>query len=305
MAVSQARSAHVTVARQPSRGGLEPVVDAGERIVAATGLVDGRAAAPVLDAFDPAVAAAGLAVGRAGVPVLERIELIVAPGERIALVGGNGSGKTTLLRVLAGLDAPLAGVLRWTGQPLPRGARRVQTVGVLFQGEPASRYTVRELVTLGLALDGPPSAAAQRQVDAAIARAALGGLADRPCATLSGGEAQRALLARALVAGPRVLVLDEPTNHLDPAGRAMVYAVLDRLRGSVAVIVATHDLELAASCDRVALLHGGRIAALGAAGDVLTPARLAAALGVVVRRLEDPDGGPPMFRVVGSRSEVA
>jgi iron complex transport system ATP-binding protein len=176
----------------------------------------------------------------------------------------------------------------------------VQAVGVLFQGEPASRFTVRELVTLGLGLDGPPSAAARGRVDDAIASAALAGLADRPCATLSGGEAQRALLARALVARPRAIALDEPTNHLDPAGRAMVHALLDRLRGAVAAVIATHDLELAAGCDRVALLHGGRITALGMPTDVLTPALLAAALGVQIRRLDDPSGGPPLFRMVAT-----
>jgi iron complex transport system ATP-binding protein len=253
----------------------------------------------------PAIHATGVAVGRAGPPVLARIDLAVAAGERIALVGANGSGKTTLLRALAGLDLPLAGTIRWSGQPLPRGSRRVQAVGVLFQGEPAARFTVRELVTLGLGLDEPPSRAARLQVDAALAQAALTGLADRSCATLSGGEAQRALVARAMVAEPRAMVLDEPTNHLDPAGRAMIHALLDRLRGRVAVVIATHELELAATCDRVVLLHAGGVAALGAPADVLTPARLAAALGVHVRRLDDPDGGPPLFRVVGPCAEGA
>jgi len=262
----------------------------------ADGLVVGhKPGSPILDA-------SGLAVGRAGAPVLAGIALAIAPGERIALVGANGSGKTTLLRALAGLDRLLAGTIRWEGAALPTGADRVRTVGVLFQGEVGSRFTVRELVGLGLGLDGPASAAAQRQVDAAIAWAQLAALADRSCAALSGGELQRALLARAVVAGPRAVVLDEPTNHLDPAGRAMVHALLDRLRGRVAVIVATHELELAATCDRIALLHGGRLAALGTPGEVLTPAQLAAALGVQIRRLDDPDGGPPLFRVIAART---
>src|SRR5439155_14696713 len=117
----------------------------------------------------------------------------------------------------------------------------------------------------------------------------------------SGGESQRALLARALVATPRLVLLDEPTNHLDPAGQAMVEALLDRLRGEIAVVIATHDLALAASCDRVALLHAGRVAALGAPAEVLAPRQLATALGVEVRQLDDPDGGPPVFRVVAPR----
>jgi iron complex transport system ATP-binding protein len=249
----------------------------------------------------PTVAAIAACVGRGGRAVLAGIDLAVARGERVALVGGNGSGKTTLLRALAGIDRPLAGRLAWAGGALPDGAERVRRVGVALQGEAASRFTVRELVTLGLALDHPPGAAARRAVDEALALAALEDLADRSCAALSGGEAQRALLARALVARPRLVVLDEPTNHLDPAGRAMIGALLDRLRGEVAVVIATHELELAASCDRVALLSGGRIARLGAPGEVLTPDRLAAALGVEIRRLDDPAGGPPLFRVVGRR----
>lgn len=246
----------------------------------------------------PVIEAKAVAVGRGGAPVISGLDLGIAAGERLALVGANGSGKTTLLRVLAGLDQPLAGAVRWAGRALPRGPERVRMVSVLFQGEPASRFTVRELVTLGLGLEGPPSAAARRQVDDAIAHASLRAQADRPCATLSGGEAQRALLARALVAQPSVLVLDEPTNHLDPAGRATVHAVLDQLRGRVAVVLATHDLELAASCDRVALLHGGGVTALGEPEEVLTPTKLAAVLGVQVRRLDDPDGGAPLFRVL-------
>ncbi|HVK74191.1 MAG TPA: ABC transporter ATP-binding protein [Kofleriaceae bacterium] len=246
-----------------------------------------------------AVTATSVAVGRGAAPVLTGVELTVHAGERIALVGGNGSGKTTLLRALAGIDRPHAGTIAWAGGALPPGPARAAAVGVVFQGEPPSRFDVRTLVGLGLALDGPLSPSARRTVDAALAAAGLAGLAERACASLSGGEAQRALLARALVAGPRLLLLDEPTNHLDPARQAALLDELDRLRGTVAVVIATHDLGLAATCDRVALLAGGRIAALGPATDVLTPTRLAAALGVAVRRIDDPAGGPPLVRVTG------
>jgi ABC-type sulfate/molybdate transport systems ATPase subunit len=152
----------------------------------------------------PVLAAAGLAVGHRGGAVLTGVDLVVRAGERLALVGANGSGKTTLLRVLAGLAPPLAGALGWARaepserglRPLPDGAARVRTVGVLFQGEPASRFTVRELVALGLALDAPPSPAARARIDDALALAELSALAERPCATLSGGEAQRARWSR-------------------------------------------------------------------------------------------------------------
>ncbi len=248
----------------------------------------------------PVLEAAGVTVARGAQVILAGVDLVVQRGQRVALVGGNGSGKTTLLRALAGLDRPIAGALRWRGTALPAGAARVRTVGVLFQREPTSRFTVRELVTLGLALDGPPGAIARGQVDAAIARVGLTELAGRSCATLSGGEAQRAMLARALVASPAVLLLDEPTNHLDPAHQAGLLGWLDRLRGEIAVVLATHDLALAARCDRVALLHDGAIAAFGPAAEVLTPALLARTLGVRVQRVEDPDGGPPLLRVLGA-----
>ena len=156
---------------------LEAVGRAGglaEPILEAAVLAVGRA----VGVAEPILEATGLAVGRAGAHVLAGVELAVRSGERVALVGANGSGKTTLLRVLAGLDPPLAGTVRWAGGPLPHGSARVRAVGVLFQGEPASRFTVRELVTLGLALDGPPSAAARRRVDDALALAELAGLAD-------------------------------------------------------------------------------------------------------------------------------
>jgi iron complex transport system ATP-binding protein len=241
-----------------------------------------------------------LAVGRARRAVLTGVNLRVERGERVALIGANGCGKTTLVRVLGGIDAPLAGSVRWRGQPLPLGAARTRSVGMLMQSEAPSRFSVRELATLGLALDGPPSAAAAREVERVLDWMELAALAERPCAELSGGEAQRAVLARALVASPDLLLLDEPTNHLDPARQAALLALLDRLRSSVAVVLATHDLGLAAACDSVVLLHAARVTAIGAPKDVLTPAQLHTALGVRVRRLDDPEGGPPLLRVLAA-----
>jgi sirohydrochlorin cobaltochelatase len=239
----------------------------------------------------------GLAVGRAGRVVVGGIDLGVAPGEQIALVGANGCGKTTLLRALAGLDRPVAGEIAWQGGPLPPGPARARTLGVLFQNESPAPFTTAETVALGLGLDGLPGDEDRRRVQTTLAQMDLTTLALRACRTLSGGEWQRAGLGRALVAGARLLLLDEPTSHLDPARRAHLRRLLDALRPDVAVVLATHDLEQAATCDRVLLLSEGRPLALGPPATVLTPAHLARALGVTVRRIEDPQGGPPLFRL--------
>jgi iron complex transport system ATP-binding protein len=245
------------------------------------------------------LSATGLCVGRGSEAVLRDLDLAVAPGERVALVGANGSGKTTLLRALAGIDRALAGQLRWQGSPLPSGRARIGKLGVLFQNELPGPFTVRELVTLGLGLDRPPGAADRVRVEAALAQVSLGALADRKVARLSGGEAQRAAIARAIVARPAVLLLDEPTNHLDPAQRAAMLRLFDHLRGTMAVVLATHDLDCAASADRVLLLGGGTIIAAGAPAAVLTPAALQATFGTDVsfRQLADPAGGRLFLRV--------
>jgi iron complex transport system ATP-binding protein len=247
----------------------------------------------------PVLTASALAVGRGGHAVLRDLAFAIAPGERVALVGANGSGKTTLLRALAGIDRPLAGSVRCDGMPVPVGPARIGKLGVLFQTELPGPFTVRQLVTLGLGLDRAPRASHRAEVEAALAQVHLQALADREVARLSGGEAQRAAIARALVARPRVLLLDEPTNHLDPGQRAVLLALLDDLRGSIAVVLATHDLDCAAAADRVLLLGQGGIVAAGPPAAVLTPAPLSATFGagITFRQLPDPAGGRLFLRV--------
>jgi iron complex transport system ATP-binding protein len=259
------------------------------------GMSAGRVERPVSYAptEDAHLRVLGLTLGYGESVVLHELDFAHAAGQVLALVGANGCGKTTLLRGLAGLIDPLAGTIVRDG-----GGGR-SPAGVLFQNEMVAPFTVRELVTLGLGVNGRPSLPQRQRVEAILTELDLDGLAERHCGQLSGGEWQRTRVARALVAKPNLLLFDEPTNHLDPARRAECFALLDRLRGNVSIVLATHDLELAAQADQVLLLVEGRLLASGAPGAVLTTALLRQALGVDVRRWDPPDGSAPFYRVTG------
>jgi sulfonate transport system ATP-binding protein len=189
----------------------------------------------------------GLSRAFAGRTVLAGLDLDIAAGEFVALIGRSGSGKSTLLRALAGLDREVTGQLSVAGP-----------VSVAFQ-EPrlVPWKTVLANVTLGLRVADPQAAA----------RTALAevGLAERASAwplTLSGGEAQRASLARALVREPRLLLLDEPFSALDALTRIAMHRLVLRLwaHHEPAVLLVTHDVDEAlALSDRVLVLANGRI----------------------------------------------
>lgn len=179
--------------------------------------------------------------------VLDRLDLSVAPGEFVALLGRSGSGKSTLLRVLAGLDAVPPGVAR-----LPR--RRA----VVFQEPRLMPWkTVAQNVALGLRRDDAEEAAR-----AALAEVGLAARADAWPVTLSGGEAQRAALARALVRQPELLLLDEPFAALDALTRIRMHALVGDLWRAhrPAILLVTHDVrEALLLADRVLILEDGRI----------------------------------------------
>ncbi|MDO7835634.1 ABC transporter ATP-binding protein [Sphingobium sp. HBC34] len=184
-----------------------------------------------------------------GRPVLDGLDLSIHAGEFVALLGASGSGKTTLLRILAGLDAPDHGEA-WT----PRART------VVFQ-EPRlipSRTVWRNVV---LGLDG--AAARRDRAVAALAEVGLSHRADAWPATLSGGEAQRAALARALVREPRLLLLDEPFAALDALTRIKMQRLIASLceAHGPATLIVTHDVDEALLlADRVLLLRDGAIA---------------------------------------------
>ena len=184
-----------------------------------------------------------------GRTVLDRLELSLEPGSFTALLGRSGSGKTTLLRTLAGLDPtpPDAGVV------VPR------PTAVVFQ-EPRLLPWAPVWQNVALGLDGPD---ARARADAALAEVGLARQAEAWPLTLSGGEAQRAALARALVRAPGLLLLDEPFAALDALTRLRMHALVLDLwrRHRPAVLIVTHDVDEAVLlADRVLMLDAGRIA---------------------------------------------
>ncbi|MFC0282552.1 ABC transporter ATP-binding protein [Camelimonas abortus] len=209
-------------------------------------------------------------------PIISGVSLMLAPGARLAIVGPNGAGKSTLLRCIYRLHRPIAGSVRIDGADvwsLP--ARRVaRMVAAVLQESPGDfAFTVREMVDAGrtphvFGLLG--RAAGAKAVDVAMARMDVAHLARRTFSTLSGGEKQRALIARALAQQPGVLVLDEPTNHLDIRHRLEAIALL---RGLEMTIVTTlHDLDMAADvADHVLVLRDGRQMAFGPVRETLQP----------------------------------
>ena len=217
----------------------------------------------------------------AAAPALAGVTLGVAPGEVVGVIGPNGAGKSTVLRVLTGLVKQAAGEARLDGRPLdsysrPALARRVALVPQA--PEVPTGFLVRELVAMGraphLGLFGTARKRDDEAVAAALAATDTGGLAGRRVETLSGGELQRVVFARALAQEPAYLLLDEPTSHLDLRYQVdlLRYARAQAAAG-VGVLLVIHDLNLAArSCDRLALLDGGRLAAAGTPREVLVAA---------------------------------
>ncbi len=215
---------------------------------------------------------------------LEQVDLDVARGEMLAIVGPNGSGKTTLLRLLSGLLHPRSGSLRVCGMDPSRVDRRAFARQVAVVGPAATLgfpYTVLEVVLMGRSphLEGFRLESRQDLEAAGFAMemTETASLAERVFDTLSSGEKQRVAMARAIAQQPRLLLLDEPAAFLDIKQQA---ALCDRLRElstreSLTIVSVLHDLNLAALYfERVAMLKNGRIFALGSSAEVMTYANV-------------------------------
>jgi putative ABC transport system ATP-binding protein len=204
--------------------------------------------------------------GASQLTILDGVDLRIAEGERVAIIGSSGSGKTTLLSLLAGLDRPTSGEILLDGQsltPLNEDARaslRAGRVGFVFQSfQLLGGFTAHENVMLPAELAGLADASARAK--AALERVGLGARLTHYPYQLSGGEQQRVAIARAYSGEPRILFADEPTGNLDSeTGERIIELLfeLNRVSGTTLVLV-THDASLAARCDRQLKLSSGRV----------------------------------------------
>ena len=211
--------------------------------------------------------------------ILSDITFTVEPGEVVALIGPNGTGKSTLIRAISGVLSPTGGTIAFGGTELTRLSpqARARVVAVVPQARQlGGAFTVEQTVTMGRTayMDwlGTVSEKDSQVVQQALHDTCMIHLAERRIATLSGGEQQRVLFARALAQAPSLLLLDEPTNHLDLKHQAGILELTRAQAGqkNLAVLMALHDLNLVALfADRVILLHEGRIAADGVPQQVI------------------------------------
>jgi putative ABC transport system ATP-binding protein/lipoprotein-releasing system ATP-binding protein len=199
--------------------------------------------------------------GPAATVALQPTDCEVTSGARIALLGPSGSGKSTLLHLLAGLDEPTVGTMQWPALG-DRAHLRPGPVAVVFQGPSLlPPLTVLENVALPGVLDGASDADARVHARAALDLLDLAELADKLPEEISGGQAQRAAVARAVAGRPRLMLADEPTGQLDRAhGAALVDVLLEAAdHADAALVVATHDPTVAARLATRWEMHSGRL----------------------------------------------
>jgi len=205
--------------------------------------------------------------GATSVAALDGVTLTVRRGEFVAVMGPSGSGKSTLLNVIAGLERPTSGWVRVDGEDLAAldeaglAGHRSKRVGMVFQAfNLLPRYRVVDNVALPLIFAGVPRAERTARARALLDRLGMSSRAEHRTNELSGGELQRAAIARALVGGPAILLADEPTGNLDSANGAALIALLDELnRGGQTVLLVTHDGSIARHAGRIMHLRDGKV----------------------------------------------
>ena len=201
--------------------------------------------------------------GDGSLPAVDAVDLAVAAGETLALLGSSGCGKSTTLNMIVGLEEPTAGDIRVDGRSVlgvPPGRR---DVGLVFQDYAVfTHMTVRQNLAFGLAVRGVGKAETARAVAEVSALLGIGGRLDAKARDLGGSELQRVAIGRTLVTRPSILLLDEPLSNLEAAARLAMRRELRRLQGEIGltIVYVTHDqIEALSLADRIAVMNAGKI----------------------------------------------
>jgi len=206
--------------------------------------------------------------GASTLEVLSGVDLVVKEGERLAIIGASGSGKTTLLQIMGGLDDPTSGDVRVNGESMAgiddatRSLRRNQFIGFVYQFHHLlPEFTAVENVAMPLLIRRMARKDALDQASELLARVGLGTRLDHKPGEMSGGERQRAAVARALITEPKLVLADEPTGNLDAGNGEQVLELMLSLNRefSTSLVIVTHDHSIAERMDRILVLDEGQL----------------------------------------------
>ena len=245
--------------------------------------------------------------------VLDGLDIDIREGEILGILGPNGCGKTTTLKNLNKNLSPMGGCVLLDGTDLEDMSKKeiAQKVAVVPQtNEIQFSFTVRDIVSMGRMpfqrlMEGE-SSQDEKIIDEAIRRTGLEKFSERHINTMSGGERQRVIIARAIAQTPKILLMDEPTLHLDISMQFDTLNLVHRLskEQGLTVVIVSHDLPMAARyCDRIVMIHDHRVFAAGTPQEVLTPENMRIVFNVDAELSTDPKTGKPTVLLHDSCSD--